>query len=259
VLDKALPIDRYIGFGSVSFDWLPDGSGCLVNGLLLDLASQRLVFGVQRNHVARLLDQNRILARLPHHKDEVVVLEIPWTGIHESLTQLEDADRAALFRPGQPVSLEIESGNLRGEQEATEALIREQLEEWLSQHQTPIQPGAMYCFRARFSERAGERLPIYTRRLTGPFSDNRTDRTACEAHGQLVVELMMRGNDDPLWSDALTAKSSRKFDTDDITDDTLRENMLSNLGPAIWNMNPPYFIPESNDGLPGLPLPLVLR
>ena len=85
-----------------------------------------------------------------------------------------------------------------------------------------VEAGRPTTFRLRFSENAGDTLPIYERQNPFDFQGRDTGRTATEAEGSLVVELV--AGDKTLWRDTISASSSRSF-REEINDTTVRNNI----------------------------------
>ena len=122
-----------------------------------------------------------------------------------------------------------------------------------------VADGQPVCFRVRFTEEPGETLPIFEVQQISPFlgrytTGRDTGRTATEAEGHVIVELVAEGESKPIWRDSLNAWSARTFKVE-INDATIRESMLKVLTGRIRSLKLPYFIPKSKDLLA---LPAVL-
>ena len=76
------------------------------------------------------------------------------------------------------------------------------------------------------------------------FRGRDTGRKVAEAEGSLVVELIVEGEEQPLWRDTIQATSSRSF-REEINDASVRKSMLENVTHRIAELNFPYFIPKS--------------
>ena len=102
----------------------------------------------------------------------------------------------------------------------------------------------------RFAEKAGDTLPIYGReRLSDPTFHN-TGRSATEAKGALVIELMRPGSQRPVWRRVVEVRSSRGYLFQEVNDTTMRNNMLSSVATRISMLEFPYFIPLDQQHLP---------
>lgn len=107
----------------------------------------------------------------------------------------------------------------------------------------------------KFSEAAGDTLPIYERQSRFDFRGRDTGRKATERNGTLVLELWTASETKPLWRDTITSRSDRSF-REDINDATIRQSMLEHLTRSINRLNIPYFIPKSDDMIA---LPVVIE
>ena len=70
-----------------------------------------------------------------------------------------------------------------------------------------------------------------------------------------MVELVVPGQDEPVWRDTLSAGSDSSYDGD-INELVVRDSMVENLANRMDDLNFPYFIPKSDDLLA---LPVVLQ
>ncbi len=252
------PLDQLprMAFWKHSVQWLPDRSGWVVSGSVIDRETKRIVLGVRQQFGSDMhvyaLDKNRLLGAFPHNPDELEVMEIPWDQIRTSLKLLEEG-APALLSPAQPVSAHVKLTGLRGDQSETTRIIGEALEKRLARDGLRIAPDQKTYFQLRFSEEAGDQLPIYERQSPFDFRGRDTGRTATEAKGALIVELI--SGQEVLWRDALTATSSTSF-SEAINDASVRKSMLQTLSFQIAELNFPYFIPTSKDNVA---LPVVIE
>lgn len=249
VFDEFLPRVQHAFFFRPTFDWLPDGSGWIVSGHLVDRETKRIVLAIRlpfaEDPLFFPLDRDHLVGAFPHDPKTLQVLEIPWDRIHASLQLLQD-NAPALLSPFQPVSIELELKGLRGDAAAVESVLTAALSERLQADGLAIAPGRPAVFRLRFSERAGDTLPIYERQSPFDLRGRDTGRTATEAEGSLVVEFAADGK--VLWRDTLKASSSGSF-REEINDGTIRASMLENLTRQMNRLSIPYFIPAAPDQL----------
>jgi hypothetical protein len=256
VYDEPLYQMPRITSGDHSIQWLPDRSGWLVSGNIIDRETKRVVFAVRqtfgRNTYVYALDKDRLLGAFPHNPDELEVLQVPWEQIRVSLKLLEE-NAPALLGPAQPVSVNIVLGNLRGDQSETFRILGEALQLRLARDGLCIEPGQTTYFQLRFSEESGDQLPVYERQSPFDFRGHNTGRSVTEAKGALVVELI--GNGELLWRDSIKADSARSFHGE-INDAVLRRSMLDSVNHQIAELNFPYFIPVSRENLA---LPVVIE
>jgi hypothetical protein len=181
-------------------------------------------------------------------------MEIPWEGIRASLAKLEE-DVPALLSPAQPVSIVFELGPLRGDQNKTIQELGIAFEERLGRDGLKVEKGQTTFFRVRFSEKAGDSVAIFERQSPFDWRGRDTGRRVNEAEGDLVVELVVPGKDEPVWRDSLSASSDSSY-RGEINDSTVRDSMIENLANRLDDLNFPYFIPESEDLLA---LPVILQ
>jgi len=181
-------------------------------------------------------------------------MEIPWENIRASLAKLAE-DAPALLSPAQPVSIVFELGSLRGDQNTTIQELGDALKERLARDNLKVEKGQSTFFRIRFSEKAGDSVAIFERQSPFDWRGRDTGQRVREAEGDLVVELMVPGNDKPVWRDSLSASSDSSYDGE-INEMTVRDSMIENLANRMDDLNFPYFIPKSENLLA---LPVVLQ
>lgn len=245
-------------FWENSLTWFPGKKAWLIEHDIFERESGKVVLSVQEPFAEDLnihvLDDDHLIGSFPHSPDEIQVLDIPWEDIHKSLTQLKEKG-PALLGPDKPVSIVFELGPLRGNQNQTVQQLGDALKKRLQRDGLNVQKGEPTFFRMRFSEQAGDSLAIRERQSPFDWRGRDTGRRATEAQGQLVVELVVPGKDQPIWRDSLRATSSRSFD-DVINDTTVRNSMIENLSHQLQDLNFPYFIPQSEEFLA---LPVILE
>jgi ribosomal protein S27E len=256
VLDKPFPSASHKFFFDPALDWFPDRSAWIVSGHVFDRKSERVVLVVHQSFgddlLIRAIDRDHLLANFPHNKNVLELVRIPWDRINASLKLLEEG-APALLSPNEPVSIDIELSGLRGNQSQTVAMITEALGKRLEQVDIRVARDCPTFFKLRFSEQAGDSVPIYERQSPFDFRGSDTGRTVREAEGSLVVELVAKG--ETIWRDTIEATSSSSF-REEINDASVRNSMVENLTRRINNLRFPYFVPESKDHLA---LPIVIQ
>ena len=100
--------------------------------------------------------------------------------------------------------------------------------------------------RLKLAEEAGNTLPIFERQSPFDIKGKDTGKKATEAKVAAVLELVVKGDDKPLWCGHLTAMFARSF-KEEITDATVRKSMLEHLSKQLSGMDMPYFIPKSKN------------
>jgi len=249
IFDQMIPRVQHVFFFDPIFVWLPDGSGWIVSGHVLDRATRRIVFAVRPKFgddpLFFPLDRNRLVGALPQEPKTLQVIEIPWDRINASL-KLLDERAPALLAPYEPVSVELQLAGLRGDQRETEEMLADALSKRLQAEGLQVAAGRSTAFRLRFSEQAGDSMPIFERQSPLDFRGRATGQSVKEVEGSLVVELVADG--EILWRDSIRASSSRSL-REEINDATVRQSMLENLARQMNRLNFPYFVSASRDHL----------
>lgn len=248
-----------MAFWEHSLQWLPDKTGWLVSGHIVDRESKRPVVGIRKafgqDLRVWLYDTDHLIGAFPHNPNELGSYAIPWKDIRESIAMMSDAN-AALMGPTQSVSINIDfGGQLAGDATQTATEIAEALGQRLLQDGIKVANGQKTKFHLKFSEQAGDTLPIYNRQSPFDFRGTDTGRTATERKGSLIVELASEGQEALLWRETLAATSARSF-REDINDVNIRKTMLEGLTRQIRELYLPYFIPKDEQRLA---LPVVFQ
>jgi hypothetical protein len=256
VFDRPLYTERR-AFWENTLQWFPDRSAWLIENEIFHRETGRVVLSVRGGFASDtelfVYDDKHLMGTFPDSPKELKVREIPWEQIHTSLAAMSGGDEA-LLRPKMPVRVEVNLGELHGDQQTTVNLIQAALERRLSRDEIPVSPQGATVFRLKFAETAGDTLPIYERQSLFDIRGRDTGRTMTEAKGTLVVELLVPGQETPIWREVLQAMSSRSFN-EEITQQAVRDSMLGFLQAELNDLEFPYFIPKSNDLLA---LPVVI-
>jgi hypothetical protein len=250
VVDTPVPMPQFVGHDN-TLEWLPDGSGWLVNGYLFDRATKRVLLSVRvpfaSSVLPHLADQNRLLGRLGGDENVLQAAPIPWPKLKAALKAM-DAKADAYLAPGRPVALDLQLEGLRGDANETRTILTQALGKRLARDGIPVAAQAPTVMRLRMSEQAGDQLPIYQRQSPFDFKGSDTGKKATEAKGAAVLELWAQGEAAPLWRGNLTASSSRSF-SEEITDATVRKSMLEHLARQLDGLEVPYFLPKDKGTL----------
>ncbi|MBM82476.1 MAG: hypothetical protein CMJ78_18075 [Planctomycetaceae bacterium] len=240
-----------------TLQWFPNRTAWLLANDIVDRESGKVVLSMQyrlsHQQKMQVLDDNHIIGTFPNNTESLEFLKIPWQRIRESLAQMK-ADNSAYLSPAKPVSVEIVEGFKKTSADAEKTILTA-FAQRLGRDGLRVEPNQPAVFRMRFAEQAGDTLPIYERQNAFDFRGRKTDRTATEALGSLIVELVVEGESKPIWRDTLNVSSSRRF-TEGINSGTIRKSMLDSLSVNIHQLNFPYFIPKSKELLA---LPIVLQ
>ncbi len=257
IYDQPLLTERR-AFWENTLQWFPDRKSWLIEYDIFDRESGKTVLSIRERFGQHLrmhvLDDNHLIGSFPHAPEQIEILEIPWGKIRQSLEQIKTGEDA-FMGPSNPVSIVLDDGSNGTQQNSVGGVIVEALTNRLARDHIKVQPGQQTYFRLRFSESAGDRLPIFERQSPFDFRGRDTGRTVMESRGTLVVELIVEGEAQPIWRQSLVVDSSKSFDQL-ISDDALRQTMLQSLAMRIDLLDIPYFVPKSKDQFA---LPLVIR
>ena len=229
--------------------WLPNGTGWLVGGYMIDRETGRVLLVAKTPFAAdvkpRLVDDRRLAGMFGDDSTRVRFVTVPWQKLRRA-AQAMAANEPAHIAPGVPVSVDVRLAGTRGGVDETYRLVAGALVKRLARDGVPVADGQGTVVRLRFTEAAGEALAIYERQTRFDFRGRDTGRTATDAKGDAVVELFVPGSDEPVWRAAVKAFSAGSYDGA-ITDATVRASMLSNLASQLGDLDLPYFIPKAAD------------
>lgn len=256
VFNKVFPRLQHVFFFDPRLEWLPDKSGWIISGHIVDRKLEKVVFGVRlrfaQDPLFFPLDRTQLVGSFPYDPNALQVAEIPWKDIDASISLMNEGAKAILS-PSQKVGLRIEMSQLRGSSKETENLIRETFIKRLSNDGLQVGDTGKATFVLRMSEKAGDTLPIYERQNPFEFRGRNTGRSATEVEGRVVIELVYENK--VLWRDLVEASSSRMF-SEPITSASIRKSMLDSLTRSLNQIGIPYFIPQSEKHLA---LPVIIK
>lgn len=244
-------------FWENTLQWFPSRRAWLIENDIFDRETGKVVLSIRERFAQKLamhvLDDDRLLVSFPHEPAHAQVYDIPWEEIRKSLAQIKNRDDA-LLSPARPVSILLNDGTA-GAKGSVGGLVTQAFAARLGRDGIEVAPGQTTFFRLRFAESSGDRLPIFERQSPFDFRGRDTGKTAVEAKGSLVAELIVPGADEPIWRQTLDVESSRSFD-EEVTDEKLRESMIQKMNQRIEELALPYFVPISQDDLA---LPIVIK
>jgi hypothetical protein len=250
--ETMFPALTTVGPTGMPLQWLPSGAGWLVNGhALVSRAAGRIVWLLHTKapfvHAVAILDQDHLLAPLyENEKHAMVSVPIPWKDIDAAL-KAEASGDAAPLKPYQPVSLQIDIGDLHlGNEQQTRDELTKALAERLAGDGIPVADGQSTLIYARFKEVAGRTLKVH--QMGGMFNPNAgaPPREAKETQMALEIGIQLRDTSETLWRTYLTRGAglivSGQGTTRDLHQDTFGA-LLGDIRKLPW----PYFIPASKD------------
>ncbi|MDB5309348.1 MAG: hypothetical protein JWO38_3550 [Gemmataceae bacterium] len=248
VLDAPVMMPPHISHKHV-LEWLPDGSGWLINRYLFDRTTRRVVVSIRipfaSNVLPHIVDKNRVIGIFGQDTNRLQTITLPWEKLDAALKAMAGGSEAYIA-PGAGISLDLVLTGLRGDETETRRTLSEALTSRLARDRVTVAQGQPTILRLKLAEEAGESLPIFQRQSPFDFRGQDTGRKATEAKGSAVLELIAAGEPQPLWRGNLSASSSRSFQ-DEINDATVRKSMLEHLTRQLNGTDLPYFIPKSKD------------
>ena len=140
----------------------------------------------------------------------------------------------------------MELAGLRGDEAETRRMLIDALTRRLARDGIPVGERKNTVLRLKLAEAAGDTLPVFERQSPFDFRGADTGKKATEAKGAAVLELVVKGEDKPLWRGHLNAMSARSFQ-EEITDATVRKSMIEHLTRQLSGLDMPYFIPKSKE------------
>jgi WD40 repeat protein len=257
-LDGKLTFDSVIvaprEFLHTTFEWLPDGSGWLLNNCLVDRRAKHVLATVPAESMNKLslISQDEIVGVFGDASDEIHVLAIPWRRIKASVAELTGS-APALVRPRQAVSLKIDVKDCRGDEAETRATLAKLLKARLAKDSIRVGEGQSVVLHLTLTESAGEKLQIREMGSGIGARDRDTGRFATEAKGAVDLELRAEGRAKAIWTGKFNVISSHSLEGD-VNDGALQKNMIQNIGERLDQLLPPYYVPVSgeNVNLPAL-------
>lgn len=204
-----------------SFRWLPDASGWIVSGYIVDREEQRIVAHFA-NEFARFpfcvaLDRNRVIARLKGEKT-LKSTSIPWDQIESSLAALKEG-RPAVLSPSAPVSIKIELVGLGPNASQGVAVLEEQIARRLAFDGIRTAPDCTTVFRLRLKKSVSQ------------------GRTKTSVIAELVTEDKIWWQEEPV---NLYGEVRELFDGR-----TIDDRVVASIFRHVSQLDFPYFIPES--------------
>lgn len=224
VFNRRFPaLDKAVGF-SPQLRWLPDATGWVLNGHVIDRATGRVVFGVatasDRHPAYFPLDRSTLFGTLNDEPPVLRPIDVPWGDIDESLGRLQQAEGVA-YGPSRPVRIEVNLAGVAGASESIRMAMADVLHERIEADGIPVEATADAQLQMGF---------------------------LAEENGSLVVQLVR--DQEILWRHVV----------DDLASGRIRAafgelpRMRNSLHRELDGL--PYFVPESTEFLP---LPILVN
>lgn len=216
--------------------WLPDQKGWIVDGNIIDRETKKITvqFKRSRNDTDEIavLDKYFLMGRFGESAESLTMIGLPWEEVERSLEAMNSTENA-IIGPGVKLSLYVYMRGQRSESiDKARAIV-----------------GDAIVSRLKVDKM------LYAPDQEGFFRFNAEPATPEHQYGQLKLELLLKGSDDPLWSHTFSTNSANGFlqglDKGEIT-----EVSAALVAGEISQVQIPYFMPRTADFLP---LPLVVQ
>jgi hypothetical protein len=245
----------------LNLEQVPGNRGWVVQQYLFDLvckrrvASFRIPFGsdalphmADKDHVvgvfgSSMIDVNRLRA-----------IEFPWDKLDASLKFMSEK-KASFLAPGGTVSIELEIPGVREDDTEIRKLLSELLASRLALDGIQVGKDQTTILRLHIPNDDESFQPIHERQLLSTAPQKSEIRKQPGSKGSLVLELIAKGEDRPLWRDRLWRESTRSF-KDELSDVNLRKELIRSLTFRLEQMDMPYFIPNSKEYVA---LPMIIE
>jgi hypothetical protein len=246
-----------------ALEWLPDGSAWLVCGhTMVDRAGGRAVWifrdgeGDFYPEPRILIDNDRMLTVAgPTNDRRLEVVALPWKQVDKALKAIE-AKTTAYVRPGQPVSLKIDIGEVRfGAADQTRAGITKTLVDRLAAEGIPVAEGQPAVLHITYGEAAS--AVLREMKSNGPlpgFGGTPTGRTVQATKALCSISWELAGQRTPIWAERLDFDPTNLMVQGEATDAKARDAAFGALKYNLAGVPLPYFIPKfsSLSTLPGV-------
>ncbi|QDU73368.1 hypothetical protein Pan97_03380 [Bremerella volcania] len=226
----------YGRLNAYSLSWLPDQKGWIVDGNVIDRETKKITVQFKRprndkDEIA-VLDTYFLMGRFGEEAESITMIGLPWESIDSSLEAMNTVDNAILG-PGVKLSLYVYMRGQRGES--------------IDKARAAVGDAIVARMKADKMLYAADQ-EVYFRFNAEPASPE-------HQYGQLKLELLMKGSDDPIWAHTISSRAATGFlqglDKGDISDAA-----ASSVVQEISQVQIPYFMPRTADFLP---LPFVVQ
>lgn len=260
--DLSLAVRGAQGYKGPALEWLPDGRGYLLYGHeLVDRRSGRLVWFVLNapddfSPLPRcVLSADRLLVATSQGFGRALpmqVLKLPWAAIEASLKAMSGKE-AAIVRPGQAVSLQVEVGAVRGgTPEQTKADLVKLFTERLAADGVGVAEGQTTVLKLKYEETTGTVLNEVVGGRPGPLGGGvATGRTVQGTRGICHLEYTGPGGE-AFWANVLDLDLKTVASIKQPSEAAARDATFAVLTRQLRQQPIPYFVPKD---LKLVPLP----
>ncbi|MBA2113170.1 WD40 repeat domain-containing protein [Bremerella alba] len=227
---------RYDRMNAYSLSWLPDHKGWIVDGNVIDRETKKITvqFKRPRNDTDEIavLDTYFLLGRFGEEAESITMIGLPWEEVDRSLEAMDTVENA-IIGPGVKVSLLVYMRAQRGASvDKARAIVGDAIVERLKEDRMSYAPDQEVFYRFNAEPASQE-----------------------HHYGQLKLELLMKGSDEPLWAYTIPSITASGF-LQDLDKGDISEGSATSIAKAIKQVQIPYFMPSTADFLP---LPLVVQ
>lgn len=226
----------YSRLNAFSLSWLPNKQGWIVDGRVIDRDTKKITVEFKmppnENDEIAVLDSYFLLGRFGKEAEAITMIGLPWEEIDRSLEAMNMTENAILG-PGVQLSLYV--------------YMRGQRSESIDQARAAV--GDAIVSRMKEDKMLyGADQEVYFRFNAEPASPE-------HQYGQLKLDLLMKGSDDPIWSYAFNSFNSTGF-LKGLNDGEISKASSAQVAREISQTQIPYFLPRTSDFLP---LPFVVQ
>lgn len=226
----------YGRLNAYSLSWLPDQRGWIVDGNVIDRETKRITVQFKRprndNDEITVLDKYFLMGRFGEEAETITMIGLPWEEVARSLEAMNSVDNV-IIGPGAKLSLYV---YMRGQR-------------------SPSVDKARAAIGDAIVARLKADKMLYAADQDAYFRFNAEPASPEHQYGQLKLELLMKGSDEPIWSHTFSSSTATGFlqglDKQEISDASATQ-----VAAEIKRLQIPYFIPRTADFLP---LPFVVQ
>ncbi|WP_425615184.1 WD40 repeat domain-containing protein [Anatilimnocola sp. NA78] len=242
----ALPGDLRRAGSEERLEWFPDRNAWLVGNFVHDRESGMNVIVIKEKFAQDLQvavhDADHLLGTFPAKPGLIEMFKIPWKEIRDSVAAFK-AKEGAVLTSGTSVALRLELGKVQSDPKVTAEWLYAAMTARLNRDGIQVKEGAKTSLRLRYTESTVSEPTV-------------GEIPAVEALGSLTIDLLQDGNAQPLWQKRILGPALAELAKQDVSDENVRNTMISRIRVGIADVEIPEFIPKSKD-LPSLPI--VLR
>ncbi len=238
--------------------WLPTRPAVFAKQDLFDCKAQRHVLHVNISFTQAtwlgVFDDQHLIGTMPGRLECLSLFKIPWEAIDASLSAMEQKEPAKLA-PHEPVSITFSVDSDRSRQTEMIRIMGDLVKQRLTYEGFTVTPGNPVSFRVRFAATESETQPLRRLLRLPEYRDQPEKKIAEVEPGNLILELLVSGNSDPVWREVVQGFTVNRFDEAAHREES-RIDFEQSFRSVLEGISLPYFVPES-EGL--LTLPVIVE